>query len=115
MKFSTGMFQRLGIARAFIKQPDVLLLDEPSRSLDPQASDDLHRIIRNAAASGTAVLVTTHNLEEVLGIADRVGILCKGSLLAERTLAPGEAHEELREFYFRNVTGAVAEPERSRQ
>jgi ABC-2 type transport system ATP-binding protein len=114
MKFSTGMFQRLGIARALIKKPQVLLLDEPSRSLDPQASLDLHRIIRDSASSGAAVVATTHNLEEVLGIADRVGILCEGHLIAERTLSPGASHESLRRFYFENVTSDVPQLERNR-
>jgi ABC-2 type transport system ATP-binding protein len=106
MKFSTGMFQRLGIARALVKRPAVLLLDEPSRSLDPQASTDLLRIIRDSAQAGSTVVLTSHNLDEVLGVASRVGILKRGHLLAEHTLGPKSSHSDLRRFYF----DAVGEP-----
>lgn len=109
MKFSTGMFQRLGIARALVKRPSVLLLDEPSRSLDPQASTDLLRIIRESAQSGSTVVLTSHNLDEVLGVASRIGILKRGHLLAEHTLGPKASHAELRRFYFEAVGDPTAE------
>jgi ABC-2 type transport system ATP-binding protein len=112
MKFSSGMFQRLGIARALIKSPAVLLLDEPSRSLDPEASQELHQIIRSSAELGTTVLVTTHNLEEVVGMANRVGVLDRGHLLAEHTLGESASYSELREFYFHNVGAADKESQR---
>ena len=109
MKFSSGMFQRLGIARALVKRPSVLLLDEPSRSLDPQASTDLLRIIRESAHSGSTVVLTSHNLDEVLGVASRVGILKRGHLLAEHTLGPKSSHADLRRFYFDEVGDPAAE------
>ena len=112
MKFSSGMFQRLGIARALIKEPAVLLLDEPSRSLDPEASQELHQIIRTSAELGATVLVTTHNLEEVVGMANRVGVLDHGHLLAEHTLGESTSYAELRDFYFHNVGATDKEPQR---
>src|ERR1035438_10708734 len=57
MKLSSGMYQRLGIARALVKRPSVLLLDEPTRSLDPAAASHLWRLIRELAQSGITILL----------------------------------------------------------
>lgn len=81
MKLSTGMHQRLGIARALIKAPRVLLLDEPSRSLDPAAATNLWDLIRDLAASGITVLLASHNFAEAVAVSDRVAVLQKGLLL----------------------------------
>lgn len=81
MKLSSGMHQRLAIARALIKKPSVLLLDEPSRSLDPAAANQLWELIRDLAAQGITVLLATHNFAEALAVSDRVAVLQKGQLL----------------------------------
>ena len=81
MKLSSGMHQRLGIARALIKEPSVLLLDEPSRSLDPAGASQLWQLICNLAAKGITVLLASHNFAEAVAVSDRIAVLQKGELL----------------------------------
>ncbi len=85
--FSTGMRQRLLVARALLSDPDILLLDEPTRSLDPLAARDLRRFLREQVneRQGCTVLLATHDAEEVHDLCDRVGILEEGRLLATGT------------------------------
>jgi ABC-2 type transport system ATP-binding protein len=82
--FSSGMKQRLMIARALLGQPDVLLLDEPTRSLDPLSAREFRAFLRRqiGGARGTAVLLATHDHEEVTELCDRVAVLDRGRLLA---------------------------------
>ena len=103
MKLSSGMYQRLGIARALIKQPSVLLLDEPTRSIDPAAASHLWRLIRELAHDGITILLATHNFSEAVAVADRIAILQKGDLLAVER-ARGFSVERLRDFYL-DITG----------
>jgi len=103
MKLSSGMYQRLGIARALIKRPSVLLLDEPTRSLDPTAASHLWRLIRELAGNGITILLATHNFSEAVAVADRIAILQRGDLLAVEG-ARGFSVERLRDFYL-NITG----------
>jgi ABC-2 type transport system ATP-binding protein len=104
MKFSSGMYQRLGLARALAKQPKVLLLDEPTRSLDASSTEDLWATIRRIARDGTTVFLATHNFSEAAVVADRLLLLHRGNLLADRALHPGEQAEDLRRLYF-SMTG----------
>lgn len=106
MKLSSGMYQRLGIARAIIKKPAILLLDEPTRSLDAAAADELWSLIRNLSATGTTVLLATHNFEEAAAVCDRVALLRQGELLAIETTT-GFAVEGLRDFYLEMTGGSV--------
>jgi ABC-2 type transport system ATP-binding protein len=89
-QFSSGMLQRLLIARALLPQPRVLLLDEPTRSLDPVSAREFRRFLREELATrrNCAVVIATHNAEEALGLCTRVGVLNAG-----RLLAVGTAHE----------------------
>jgi ABC-2 type transport system ATP-binding protein len=82
--FSTGMTHRLGLARALLHGPPVLLLDEPTRSLDPLAASDFRRLLRNelVRGRGTTLLFASHTLAEVEEIADRVVLLDAGKVLA---------------------------------
>jgi len=98
MKLSSGMYQRLGIARALIKQPSVLLLDEPTRSLDPAGASHLWRLIRETANAGITVVLATHNFAEAVAVADRIAILQRGELLAVQR-AVGLSVERLQDFY----------------
>ena len=99
IKLSSGMHQRLGIARALLKKPSVLLLDEPSRSLDLAAAAQLWDLIRDLATSGMSILIATHNFAEAVEVCDRVAVLQKGSLIAtSRTRSLSE--RQLREFYL---------------
>lgn len=82
--FSSGMKQRLLIARALLSRPRVLLLDEPTRSLDPLSARGFRRFLREeiAGQQGCSVLLATHSAEEALGLCDRLAILNRGELLA---------------------------------
>jgi ABC-2 type transport system ATP-binding protein len=80
--YSTGMKQRLLIARALINNPLVLFLDEPTRGLDPASAYDLREIIRNLAREGATILLTTHYMEEADDLCQRVGFMSEGKLVA---------------------------------
>ncbi len=80
--YSTGMKQRLLIARALINNPSVLFLDEPTRGLDPASAHDLREIIRNLAREGATILLTTHCMEEADDLCQRVGFMSEGKLVA---------------------------------
>lgn len=81
---STGQVHRLGLARAMIHRPSVLLLDEPTRSLDPIAAAEFRRFLKTQLVErhGTTILFASHTLAEVEQLADRVVLLDKGRLLA---------------------------------
>lgn len=83
-EFSSGMRQRLLIARALLGRPRVLLLDEPTRSLDPISARDFRRFLRERIVNeeGCTVLLATHDADEVWDLCDRVGVLERGRLLA---------------------------------
>jgi ABC-2 type transport system ATP-binding protein len=108
MKFSSGMYQRLGIARALVKRPSVLLLDEPTRSLDAATTAHFWATIRGLARQETTVLLATHNFAEAVAVADRLLLLHRGELLADRPVDDGESAEVLRSYYFR-MTGGIDE------
>jgi ABC-2 type transport system ATP-binding protein len=81
--FSSGMRQRLLLARALLSNPRILLLDEPTRSLDPVAAHDFRRLLRDLAdQSGVTILLATHNPDEAFNYCDRVAILHRGSIAA---------------------------------
>jgi ABC-2 type transport system ATP-binding protein len=98
MKLSSGMYQRLGIARALIKIPSILLLDEPSRSLDPAAAGKLWELIRDLADTGITVVLASHNFTEASAVSDRVAILQNGRLLGIRD-ARNISVEALQRYY----------------
>src|SRR5208282_2782993 len=72
MKFSSGMYQRLGLARALVKRPRVLLLDEPTRSLDAAASAQSWATIGALARQNATIFLATHNFAEAAAVANRV-------------------------------------------
>lgn len=102
MKMSSGMQQRLGLARALLKQPSVLLLDEPSSSLDPGTALRMWELVRRMASGGRTTIVATHNLQEAVAIADTVAVLRRGELLIVRRSA-GDNVDDLRRWYFQHV------------
>ena len=81
--YSLGMRQRLGVAAAILTRPDVLILDEPASGMDPLSLHLVHRILRQAAEGGAAVLLSTHHLDEVVAYCSRVAILEEGALVEE--------------------------------
>src|SRR5437667_9287624 len=98
MKLSTGMYKRLGIARALIKQPSVLLLDEPTRSLDPAAASHQWKLIRQLSDGGMTILLASHNCAEAAAVCDWIAVLRQGELLVVQRLS-NISGERLRDFY----------------
>ena len=84
--YSGGMKRRINLGCALLHRPKLLLLDEPTVGIDPQARLNILEFIRNLRASGTAILYTTHYLEEAESLCQRIGIIDHGQLLAEGTL-----------------------------
>lgn len=80
--YSTGMKQRLLIARALINQPRVLFLDEPTRGLDPASARDLRRLLAGLGSAGTTVFLTTHDMDEADELCNRVAFLSQGKIVA---------------------------------
>lgn len=84
--YSGGMQRRLNIAAALLHDPKLVLLDEPTAGVDPQARVYIFEIVEKLAAGGAAVLYTTHYMEEAQRLCHRIGIMDQGKLLAEGTL-----------------------------
>ena len=85
--YSGGMRRRLDIAMSLIGHPPVIFLDEPTTGLDPQARLEVWQAVRELAASGTTVLLTTQHLDEAEQLADRIAILHQGRIIVDGTLA----------------------------
>ncbi len=83
---SRGMKQRLGIARAVIHHPKVLLLDEPASGLDPKARMDLRNLLRGLCDQGTTVLISSHILTELEGFCTSIGLMEKGVMIRSGTI-----------------------------
>ncbi|MFC1460893.1 ABC transporter ATP-binding protein [Verrucomicrobiota bacterium] len=85
--YSTGMRQRLAIARGLLADPDVLLLDEPTKSVDPVAADELRSLIKDIHSTGKKTLIiATHNIAEAEALCDKVLILKKGRIIADKDM-----------------------------
>ena len=84
--FSTGMRQRLGLAIALVDEPDLLILDEPLGGLDPEGACILREIVRDERDRGAAVFFSSHIMNQVEAICDRVGIMNGGELVAVDTV-----------------------------
>jgi ABC-2 type transport system ATP-binding protein len=85
-ELSGGLKRRLNLAAGTLHRPDVLLLDEPTVGIDPEAREGIHQLLRGLRASGMAILLTTHDLDQAAELADRIGILVEGRIVAEGTL-----------------------------
>jgi len=85
--YSGGMRRRLDIAMSLIGNPQVILLDEPTTGLDPQARIEVWQTVKGLAAHGTTVLLTTQHLDEAEQLADRIAILHEGRIIVNDTLA----------------------------
>src|SRR5512135_618322 len=81
-KYSTGMKQRVAIAKALLAQPPIVLLDEPTLGLDPQAARRVRELVTELKAEGRTVLLTTHYMEEADQLSDRIGIIDQGKIIA---------------------------------
>lgn len=85
--YSGGMKRRINIGCALLHRPKLLLLDEPTVGIDPQARSNILELVRQLSRDGTAILYTTHYLEEAELLCQRIGIIDQGRLLAEGTLS----------------------------
>ncbi len=93
--YSLGMRKKLLLARALLHEPQILYLDEPTANLDIHSAEVVHRILRDRVKAGATIILTTHDMDEVETICDRVGIVCRGKLVAlDSPLALKQAHTE---------------------
>lgn len=104
--YSKGMRQRLGLAKALINEPKVVILDEPTANLDPQGVADYRRIIRETAENGTTVLVSSHILSEVNRVCTSAAVLVRGRRVAGGTWADLARAGEGKECVIRVETGS---------
>ena len=80
-KYSLGMRQRLGIARALLNKPNILILDEPTNGLDPEGIKDLRELLQKLAKDGMGILISSHNLAELESFCNRVCIINNGIII----------------------------------
>src|ERR1700751_5743293 len=107
-KFSLGMAQRMGIAAALLGDPAVLLLDEPVNGLDPEGIRWIRNLLKNLAAQGRTVLISSHLISEVAQTADRLVVIGQGRLLAQTTVAELSARSNsLEEAFFALTEGST--------
>jgi ABC-2 type transport system ATP-binding protein len=94
--YSMGMKQRLGVAAALLKDPQLLILDEPTNGLDPAGMADMRTLVRRLGTAGTTVMLSSHLLAEVQQVCDRVGVVANGRLVVESTVAKLRGQATLR-------------------
>lgn len=109
-EYSTGMRQRLGIARGLLTDPEVLLLDEPTRSLDPAAAEEVWSLLSGRLAMGRALLVATNRFEDAQSLCDTVAVLRRGRLVANRSFDKPLVASELVSFVRENLLQTSREP-----
>lgn len=84
--YSLGMRQRLGLAQALLNDPKILILDEPVNGLDPQGVQDFRNKLKEIAATGVSILISSHLLDEIEKVSDRVIVIEKGRIIADDKL-----------------------------
>ena len=94
--YSLGMKQRLGVAAALLKDPRLVVLDEPTNGLDPAGMADMRLLVKRLGAAGCTVLLSSHLMTEVQELCDRVGVVSRGRLVAESTVAELRGDRTLR-------------------
>jgi ABC-2 type transport system ATP-binding protein len=102
-ELSKGNRQKLGLVQAFMHRPELLVLDEPSSGLDPLLQEEFRHLVRETVADGRTVFLSSHSLDEVQHLADRVGVIREGRLVQV------DAVDALRERSRRHVTITFAE------
>jgi ABC-2 type transport system ATP-binding protein len=112
IKLSGGQQRRLDVAIALAGNPDLLFLDEPTTGFDPSARHEAWQVVRNLAALGKTVLLTTHYMDEAQHLADRVAVIARGRIVAEGTPATLAGRDAVRaRIVCRLPDGAVPPPE----
>ena len=100
-KYSRGMRQRLGLADVLIKEPEVIILDEPTSGIDPSGVREFMDLIRQLShKDGQTVLFSSHHLDQVQQVCNRVGLFCSGKLLADIRLAELQKEEHALEHIY---------------
>lgn len=102
--YSKGMLQRIGLAQALINEPKVVILDEPTAGVDPAGSREIRDLILDLKARGMTVLLSSHLLEQVQEVCDRVGILAQGELVREGPLRELIAIENRTQLVLENAS-----------
>jgi ABC-2 type transport system ATP-binding protein len=105
--FSKGMLQRIGLAQALIQDPRLVVLDEPTAGVDPAGSHQIRDLILDLKKRGKTVLLTSHLLEQVQEICDRVGIMARGEMIREGSLADLVSVKNQTEFVVENATPEI--------
>lgn len=105
--YSKGMLQRIGLAQALINEPKLVVLDEPTAGVDPAGSRDIRNLIVDLKNRGVTVLISSHLLEHVEEVCDRVGILSKGALVREGPLDELIEIEDRIEFVLQNASSKL--------
>lgn len=110
--YSKGMRQKVAIALAVARQVPLLLLDEPTTGLDPQATSEFNTLLQDLRARGSAIFMVTHDLLGAAEVADRIGFLERGHIIHE-VAASGAERYDVRDLYRRyaGATHAAARPE----
>jgi ABC-2 type transport system ATP-binding protein len=107
--YSKGMLQRIGLAQAMVHDPRLLILDEPTAGVDPAGSRQIRDLILQLKGRGKTILLTSHLLEQVQEVCDRVGILAKGRLVREGSLDILTGVTGQTEFLIENATPELQE------
>ena len=107
--FSKGMLQRIGLAQALIQDPSLVILDEPTAGVDPAGSHQIRDLILDLKKRGKTVLLTSHLLEQVQEICDRVGIMARGEMIREGSLDELVRVEGQTQFIVENATPELRE------
>jgi lipopolysaccharide export system ATP-binding protein len=97
---SGGERRKLEIARALVRKPSILMLDEPFAGVDPLAVHDIQTIVRNLRDQGLGIIITDHNVRETLGVVDRAYLVYNGKLLCEGTSERLVNDEDARRLYL---------------
>jgi ABC-2 type transport system ATP-binding protein len=105
--FSKGMLQRIGLAQALIQDPRLVVLDEPTAGVDPAGSHQIRDLILDLKKRGKTVLLTSHLLEQVQEICDRVGIMARGEMIREGALADLVSVKNQTEFVIEIATPEI--------
>jgi ABC-2 type transport system ATP-binding protein len=106
--YSKGMLQRIGLAQAIIQDPRLVVLDEPTAGVDPIGSRQIRDLILSLKSRGMTVLLTSHLLEQVQEVCDRVGIMARGRLLREGNLDELVSVDSQTQYVVENSTPELA-------
>lgn len=106
--YSLGMKQRLALAGAILGNPEILILDEPANGLDPAGIAWLRNFLRNLAAGGRTILVSSHQLAELQNTVDDVIVIHKGKLIAQGTIAEVRGEGTLEEAFLKLTQGELS-------